>query len=112
MSDKEQIEMMRISILNKSDDDSQDKMFRIMLSNAENVALNTLYPFDREIQELPKDDKRLKLWQVRCAVELYKKIGSTNIQSYSENGLSVTYMTGLLTTKLMNELVPKAGAIK
>ena len=38
---------------------------------------------------------------------------STNVQSYSENGLSVTYLTGLISSDLLRELMPpKAGIPK
>ena len=112
MTREEQINKMRLEILNDIDDDSKDKIFDIKLDDAEIIALNTLYPFDLEQTKLDTSNKRLANWQVRCAIELYNKIGSANVLSYSENGLSVTYMTGLLSTSLLNELVPKAGVIK
>ena len=68
------------------------------------------------IEEVSEQIKRMRLEILgdvtRCAIELYRKIGTTNVQSYSENGLSVTYMTGLISSSLMNELVPKAGVPK
>lgn len=112
MTRQEQIEMMRLEILNDISNDSKDKIFSLKLDDAEIVALNTLFPYDLEKSVLDISNKRLANWQVRCAIELYNKIGSANVSSYSENGLSVTYMSGLISTSLMNELVPKAGAIK
>lgn len=112
MSQEEQLKKMRLEILGDVTDDTKDEVFKLKLDDAEIVALNTLYPYDYEQQTLDKTNKRLANWQIRCAIELYKKIGTTNIQSYSENGLSVTYMTGLISTSLMNELVPKAGVPK
>jgi len=111
MSKDEQLKRMRLEILGDVSNVSEDELFKLKLDDAEIVALNTLYPYNKEIQTLP-DDKRLKNWQTRCAIELYKKLGTTNIQSYSENGLSVTYMTGLISESLMRELIPKAGTIK
>lgn len=112
MSKEDQRKIMRLQILNNISDSSKDDIFDIMLDNAENIALNTLYPYNLEISSLPSN-KRLQLWQVRCAIELYKKIGTTNVQSYSENGLSVTFLSGLISSDLLNELGPsKAGVIK
>ncbi|MEI3530083.1 MAG: hypothetical protein V8Q75_03285 [Bacilli bacterium] len=113
MSQEEQLKKMRLEILGDVADNTKDEVFKIKLDDAEVVALNTLYPYDYEQKELDKTNKRLMNWQTRCAIELYKKIGTTNVQSYSENGLSVTYMTGLISSSLMNELrPPKAGIPK
>lgn len=112
MSQQEQLQRMRLEILGDVANSNKDEVFKSKLDDAEIVALNTLYPYDYEKKELDKTNKRLANWQTRCAIELYRKIGTTNVQSYSENGLSVTYMTGLISKSLMNELVPKAGAIK
>lgn len=112
MSQNEQLQIMRLEILGDVANSNKDEVFKSKLDDAEIVALNTLYPYDYEKKELDKNNKRLVNWQTRCAIELYKKMGTTNVQSYSENGLSVTYMTGLISSSLMNELVPKAGTIK
>ena len=108
MSQEEQLKIMRLDIIGNTTDTTKDEIFIIMLNNAKVVALNTLYPYNQEIEELP-NNIRLNNWQTRCAIELYKKMGTTNVQSYSENGLSVTFLTGLISTNLMNELIPKAG---
>lgn len=108
MSQEEQLKIMRLDILGNTENDTKDEVFVNMLNNAKVVALNTLYPYNQEIQELP-NNYRVYNWQTRCAIELYKKMGTTNVQSYSENGLSVTFLTGLISTNLMNELIPKAG---
>ena len=93
--------------LESKEDTSYDDVFVVMLKRAKYIALGTLYPFDLEINELP--DRIKEDWQVRCACELFDKLDSSNVQSYSENGLSITYFTGLLSSELINELTPKAG---
>ena len=110
MTEEEQLTQMRITILGDEYNDDKDLVFKVMLDNAKAIALNTLYPYDLTKNKIDENDKRLKNWQTRCAIELYRKMGTTNVQSYSENGLSVTFMTGLISTSLMNELTPpKAG---
>lgn len=110
MSQEEQLKKMRLEILGDVADDTKDEVFKSKLDDAEIVALNTLYPYDFEQKQLDITNKRLANWQTRCAIELYGKIGTTNVQSYSENGLSVTYLTGLISNELLNELTPpKAG---
>ena len=96
--------------LDSIDDNSRDDIFRLMLKRAKYIALGTLYPFDLEKDELPQRIK--EDWQVRCACELYEKMDNSNVQSYSENGLSITYFTGLLSSELINELTPKVGVPK
>ena len=88
-------------------------MFKIKLDDAEVVALNTLYPYDYEQKELDKTNKRLTNWQTRCAIELYGAMGRQNLSSYQENGLSVTFLSSLVSSDLKNELrPPKAGVPK
>ncbi len=114
MSQEEQLKKMRLEILGDEVDESRDDVFKLKLDDAEIVALNTLYPYDLTKTTIDvKNNKRLANWQTRCAIELYKKMGTANVQSYSENGLSVTYLTGLISKELLNELTPpKAGVIK
>lgn len=110
MTQEEQIIQMRITVLNDENDDSKDSVFSVMLNNAKAIALNTLYPFDKTITDIDETNFRLRNWQVRCAIELYNAIGKNGLQSYTENGLSVTYFQNLISPVLYRELVPKAGA--
>lgn len=112
MSEEEQLKRMRLEILKDSNNISLDDTFKIKLDDAEVIALNTLYPYDKTKTSIDENDKRLKNWQTRCAIILYNKADSTNVQSYSENGLTVSFMKGLLPDELINELISKAGAIK
>ncbi len=113
MSQEEQLKKMRLEILGDVTDNTEDEVFKLKLDDAEIVALNTLYPYDLTKTTIDtENNKRLANWQTRCAIELYNKMENTNVQSYSENGLSVTYLTGLISSELLNELVPKAGIPK
>ena len=110
MSNEEMLIKMRISILGNSDDTDLDDMFLEKLDDARSIALYTMYPFDFDA-ELP-NNWRMKSWLVRCAIELYNKKDSENVQSYSENGISVSYLSGLISKTLLDELIPKAGVPK
>ena len=114
MSQEEQLKKMRLEILGDVADDTKVEVFKLKLDDAEIVALNTLYPYDLTKTTIDaKNNKRLANWQARCAIELYNKMGSTNVRSYSENSLSVTYLTGLISSELLIELTPpKAGIPK
>lgn len=105
---EQQLEDMRVEILEDKENTSEDETFKRMLKRAKNRYLNLVYPFDRTVTELPDD--RAREWQTSCAIELYNLDGDENLTSYSENGLSETYATAGLSQNLLNELPPpKAG---
>jgi len=108
MTDQEQIEMLRILILRDLNDDSEDLLFNVLLTNARAIQLNALFPYD-ENATVSKDNFRLRNWQVRCAKELYDGCDRSGVQSYSENGLNVSYFANIVSQSLMMELTPKAG---
>ena len=101
-----QLEEMRLEILETISDSSKDDIFKLKLKQAKYIALETLYPFDKKINELPA--RIQEDWQVRCAIELYNKMGEEGYISYSENGLSYQKSSGLISKELMQELLPKA----
>ena len=111
MSDEKQIEQMRIILLKNKDDDSQDDLFQVYLQNALAIQLNTLFPYDKNAK-IDEKDFRMRNWQVRCAIELYNATDRSGVQSYSENGLSVSYYEGIVSSSLLNELVARAGCPK
>ena len=113
MSQDEQLMKMRLEILGDVANHSKDRIFMLKLDDAEIVALNTLYPYDSTKTTIDaENNKRLANWQTRCAIELYKAMERVGYQSYSENGLSVQFLTSLLSSDLLGELVPKAGIPK
>lgn len=101
---------MRTKILNNPNDTTKDNLFTISLEEALSIALNTLYPFHEDIEEIPE---RYKMWQTRCAIELYQKLGDEGITKYSENYMSYEYGENLISKDLKNELrPPRAGVIR
>ena len=108
MTDQEQIEMLRILVLKDLSDDSQDQLFEVLLTNARAIQLNALFPYD-DSATVSEDNFRLRNWQVRCAKELYDGSDRSGVQSYSENGLNVSYFANIVSQSLMMELTPKAG---
>ena len=87
-----------------------EKCLNRLLEDSKEDALSLRYPYqDTTDMELPK---RYYNWQLRCAEELYKLIGSANIKSYSENGLNWTRETGNLSTFLVNKIEPLVGYIR
>lgn len=89
--------------------ENYNKTIDRLLDDAKEDALSLRFPYkDTTNMELPL---RYYNWQLRCAEELYHLIGSTNIKSYSENGLSWTRDTANLSTFLVNKIEPFIGFI-
>lgn len=111
IDEEQQLKEMRMEILGNSSDASKDETFKRMLKRAKNRYLNLVYPFDKDITELPDD--RARNWQTDCAIELYNLDGDENLTSYSENGLSESYEKAGLSNGLLSQLPPaKAGVPK
>lgn len=85
-------------------------MIDALLEDSKNIALSNIYPFeDWSSLDLPA---KYKNWQIRAAIELYNLADKSGIKSYSENGLSWTKSTDLLSEGLMDEIMPKVGVIR
>lgn len=111
ITQEEQLREMRIEVLESSSDISKDEVFKLKLKRAKQRYLRLVYPFNREIIDLPDD--RARDWQTKCAIELYNLAGDENLTSYSEIGLSETYARAGISQDLLNELPPpQAGVIK
>ena len=107
-----QLESLRLLILGSKTDSSKDDLLNLALDGAEVVGLNILFPFNMDIQELDVSNKRICNWQVRCAKELYSAIQRDGIKRYAENNLDIEYLESQLSSKILFELVPKAGVPK
>lgn len=107
MTEEQKIQEMRLELLGDINDSSNDDIFTLKLKQAKYIALETLFPFNKEIMNLPQ--RVNDSWQVRCAIELYNQQGTEGYSQYSENGLSWSKAGGgLISKELMEELVPKA----
>lgn len=104
----DQIKRMRREILDNVDDPSLDDNFKDYLEGAKNIFLNSVYPFDKNIDEIPT---RYYDWQTRCAIELYKLKEDGNYMSYSENALAWTRLKEGLSQDLLNELPPPQAGV-
>ena len=93
----------------KNPQEFYEKTLERLLEDSKYIALSLRYPYrDYSNLELPK---KYYNWQLRCCEELLKLIGSANIKSYSENGISWTKDSAYLSTELASEIEPMAGSI-
>ena len=92
------------------DDNEYNDMIEALLEDSKNIALSNIYPFeDWSSLDLPV---KYNNWQIRAAIELYNLADKAGIKSYSENGLSWSKSSDLLSVGLMEEIMPKVGVIK
>ena len=80
-----------------------------LLDDSKYLALSLRFPYqDYSNIDLPK---KYYNWQLRCAEEMYKGIGTVGIKSYAENGLSWTRDSGYISYELRGEIEPMVGTI-
>ena len=101
-----------IKLLLNITDTSKDTLLNLMIKIAKDVALRTLNPFEDGIDVLILPYK-YNYWVTQAVQQMYQNMGSENIKSYSENGLSITYADLLsgISSSLLSQLVPKAKAL-
>lgn len=108
ITDVDQINEMR-AWLGLTQEEASDSLLELYLKRAKYTYLSLVYPFEREIDELP--DNRAKEWQTRCAIELYLLKDKGNLSRYSENGLSEGYGKAGLSQDLLSDLPPARGKV-
>lgn len=74
---------------------------------AEEIMLNRLYPY-REDMELPTRYDRL---HCSAAVELWNHRGAEGQTGHSENGISRTWASSILSPLIINILIPQVGSV-
>lgn len=103
-----QLKRMRRAILLDDTDDSKDDIFTDRIEDAKFVFLDRVYPYDKEINEIPA---RYNNWVSRCAIELYNINEDGDYSSYSENALAWTRAEIGLSKKLLSELPPPRAGV-
>lgn len=96
-----------------TDEGVYERTLKNLLDDSRFIALSLKYPFDDTKEELPNTPK-YKNWQIRCSLELYNilKNGGYDFVSYSENGISWTRDSSIISKQLKSEIMPKIGIPK
>jgi hypothetical protein len=103
-----QLKRMRRVILSNDADKSKDDIFKDRIEDAKLVFLDRVYPYDKDINEIPE---RYNNWVSRCAIELYNLDEDGDYNSYSENALAWTRSEIGLSKKLLAELPPPQAGV-
>ena len=92
-------------------DDSQDLLLEEMIAGAKALFLSLRYPTTGASvsDDEPIIEKRFHDWILRCAEEMYGKIGGAGQVSHSENSIKRVWESGSISDSLRAEVVPLIG---
>ena len=95
------------------DNNDEDTLLESIIESATFLFLSTrypttLYPVD-EVTGDPIIQPRWNDWILRCAIEMYSRIGSESETVHDENGIRRAYETGNVSNSLLAEIAPVAG---
>lgn len=103
MTQSEKLAELKIAI---SPDVESDDVLSSLLSDAEGLVLNRMYPFGyAEGTIVPTRYERI---QISLAVELYSKRGAEGQSGHSENGINRSWPE---KSVLLNRIVPHVGSV-
>lgn len=87
-------------------DTDTDEVLGSMISTAEGLILNRMYPFG--YQDDMTVPRRYEQIQLQLAVELYSKRGAEGQTGHTENGTSRTWPE---KSRLLSRIVPHVGSV-
>lgn len=72
------------------------------------LLINLLYKNKFEVSDAQKEKayKKYAMWLIDCADEMVSRLGISNAISYSENGVSITFDSSVISKGLRDEIVP------
>ena len=103
MTEAEKITALQALI---SPDTDSDAVLGAMISAAEALILNRMYPFGYPDGTVVPS--RYEQIQIQLAVELYSKRGAEGQSSHSENGVSRTWVEN---SPLLKRIMPHCGSV-
>ena len=103
MTSEEKIQAMQAQI---SPDTDSDEVLGSMISLAEAMVLNRMYPFG--YPDGTTVPARYEQIQIQLAVELYGKRGAEGQTSHSENGISRSWSE---SSPLLKRIMPHCGSV-
>lgn len=94
-----------------NNDDSEDSLLSLLLSQAENKVLNKRYPFGYANEEKQLALEKYSDVVMDIAVFLYNKQGAEGQTGHSENGISRSYENAGIPDSFVQDIVPVAKLI-
>lgn len=104
--------LSQIKLLLGITDSSKDALLNLLIEIAKDRALRILHPFEENFDTLLFPNK-YDFWVVSAVQQMYQALGSEIVNSYSENGLSISYkeLQGSISKDMLGELIPNAKAL-
>jgi hypothetical protein len=108
MSEAEKLIMLKTMVGNIDSLDWSDDVLLAYLAIAGRKIINRAYPYNDEIEEVPK---RYGLLQCEIASYLLNKRGAEGETSHSENGISRSYESADVPESMLKDVVPFCNVI-
>lgn len=81
-----------------------------LLEDAKMIFFSLRYPYAKK---LPEDvEPRYKDWQLRCALDMYNRLGAEGQLTHNENGINRSYGAEWVSNQLLREITPYCGVVK
>ena len=108
MTEAEKLSMLRVMVGQPNTGDWSDDVLISYLAIAGRKILNRAYPYDDEVEEVPR---RYGYLQCDIAAYLLNKRGAEGQTSHSENGVSRSYESADVPESMLSEIVPHVGVM-
>lgn len=97
-----------ITRLTDGDDSPDEAVLEDCIEEAKYIILNRRFPYG----DIPDDvEPRYKDLQFRIALAIYARMGAEDQTAHSENGISRTYGSALVSEDLLREITPYCGTV-
>ena len=97
------------------EDDGEDELLEDLLEESVSLFLSLRYPVSAcpvDEEGKPVVESRYNSWILRCAVQMYSKLGIEGQISSTENSITGTCDSGTVSRSLMREITPVAGIVR
>ena len=92
--------------------DEEDELLEDIIESAKALFLSSRYPttqYPTDEDGDPIIQPRWNDWILRCAIEMYSKMGAESQTGMVENSISRSWDSGTISLSLMSEIAPVAG---
>ena len=90
-------------------DEYTDEMLSVYLEIAKEKILNIAYPYDKEIDNVPR---KYNLLQIEIATYLIHKRGAEGQTMHNENSIQRLYDNADLPKSLVSQITPHVGTLR
>lgn len=90
--------------------EENDDILTDILESAKNIILARRFPYAKTMPD-ELEPQYIDL-QIRCAQDMYNRLGAEGQLSHSENGISRSWGAEWVSSQLLEEIVPMCGVTK